>query len=93
MERTSKQRKDDAHILAVVLFTPEALKRYSTTRNANNFPYSDMTILLIIIALLCVVIAYCVGRVVGIAKGFSNAFTMLENYETKKGGIYAKASD
>ncbi len=52
-----------------------------------------MTVLLIIIALLCVVLAYCIGRVVGIAKGFSNAFTMLDNYETKKGGIYAKASD
>lgn len=52
-----------------------------------------MTVLLIIIALLCVVLAYCIGRVVGIAKGFSNTFTMLDNYETKKGGIYAKASD
>ena len=48
-----------------------------------------MTILLIIIALLCVVIAYCVGRVVGIAKGFSNAFSMLENYETKKVTMFA----
>ena len=93
MERTSKLPTGDVPILTVVLFTPEAWKRYSTTRNANNFHYSDMTILLIIIALLCVVIAYCVGRVVGIAKGFSNAFTMLENYETKKGGIYAKASN
>lgn len=46
-----------------------------------------------IIALLCVVLAYCIGRVVGIAKGFSSAFTMLDNYDTKKGGIYAKASD
>lgn len=45
-----------------------------------------MTALLIIIALLCVVVAYSVGRTVGIAKGFSNAFRMLENYETKKGG-------
>ena len=52
-----------------------------------------MTVLLIIIALLCVILAFCVGRVVGIAKGFSNAFTMLENYETKKGGVYSKASD
>lgn len=52
-----------------------------------------MTVLLIIIALLCAVLAFCVGRVVGIAKGFSNAFTMLENYETKKGGVYEKASD
>lgn len=50
-----------------------------------------MTVLLIIIALLCVVLAYCIGRVVGIAKGFSNAFTMLEHYEATKGGKDAKA--
>lgn len=38
-----------------------------------------MTILLIIIiALLCVAGAYYIGRVVGIATGFSNAFRMLE---------------
>ncbi len=43
-----------------------------------------MTALLIIIVLLCVVIAYYIGRVVGIAKGFSNAFTMLERYEKSK---------
>lgn len=65
------------------------------TRNRARTPQSNkvMTVLLIIIALLCVILAFCVGRVVGIAKGFSNAFTMLENYETKKGGAYAKASD
>lgn len=55
-----------------------------------------MTIESIIITLLCAVVAYCVGRTVGIAKGFSDAYIMLEKYRETcngKGGDNAEADN
>ena len=41
-----------------------------------------MTIVIIIIALCCVAVAYYLGRIVGMAKGFSNAFKMLDRHNS-----------
>lgn len=41
-----------------------------------------MTIVIIIIALCCVAVAYYLGRIVGMATGFSNAFRMLDRHNS-----------
>lgn len=52
-----------------------------------------MTGILIIIAVICVLFAYTIGRAVGYSNGFSDAYRMLDNITNKKGSNYEKDSN